>query len=512
MSARVLFVGLDAVDAGLVEEWSSAGRLPTLGRMARHGHYGRIATCVGHLPGAVWFELATGRSVGRTGCFFESHAIRTGEARMRRLTAEECGRDETFWRTASDEGNRVGVVDLPHAPFDPRINGIQIAEWGVHDRLDDVRVHPDALEREILSSHGCHPVHDCNLYADDDSGYRTLIADLKTGIEKKRKLILDVLCRETWDLFACAFAEGHCAGHHLWHLHELTGARDPSLPANDLARGLLEVYRSLDEALAEVVAAAGDECDVIVMASHGMSRSSGGPQLLPEILARLQLAGTRDGAPEQAIRRLQASLKYRVPRRYAAMARQVGRLPLIRQLQSNAGCALDPFENPRIKAASIPNNRVGAIRFNVRGREPSGSVERGSELDDMTDELRAALLALRDPTSTEPIIDDALTINEVVGADAHPDLPDLLVVFRSDLGPIESCVSERVGRVDAPINKPRNPRSGDHRPVSGVWLTAPSRRDKLNFEGGKSVDLAPTILTLMGLEPPAWIDGKSWVA
>ena len=55
----------------------------------------------------------------------------------------------------------------------------------------------------------------------------------------------------------------------------------------------------------------------------------------------------------------------------------------------------------------------------------------------------------------------------------HPDLPDLLVEFRTDLGRIDACYSERVGLVEIPARNARVPRSGEHTPESRLWLMGP---------------------------------------
>ena len=54
-------------------------------------------------------------------------------------------------------------------------------------------------------------------------------------------------------------------------------------------------------------------------------------------------------------------------------------------------------------------------------------------------------------------MDHVVTAEEAFGAERHPDVPDLMVVFRTDLGTIESCRSKRVGLLTAPLDSPNTP-------------------------------------------------------
>src|SRR5690606_30003131 len=146
---------------------------------------------------------------------------------------------------------------------------------------------------------------------------------------------------------------------------------------------------------------------------------------------------------------------------------------------------------PTCRAAPVENNRVGGIRLNVAGREPCGRVAPGAEADALVDELRTELLALRLPGTDEPIVRAVHTPVEAFGPDHHPDLPDLMVVFRRDLGPLDRCWSPRVGLVEVPIGTPRLPRTGDHTDASRLWAAGPGIPAGTRLEPGDVLDVAP---------------------
>jgi len=173
------------------------------------------------------------------------------------------------------------------------------------------------------------------------------------------------------------------------------------------------------------------------------------------------------------------------------------------------------------RASVVPNNRCGAIRINQRGREPYGSVAQGEEARYVVEEIRTALEELRDPVSGEPIVVRTMTPVELFGPGHHPDLPDLMVLFRDDLGPLEACHSPRVGLVERPIfprerradGWPANlKRTGDHAPQSSLWIRGPGVAGNCAMGDGRAIDVAPTVLDLLGVPVPPTMDGCSLLA
>jgi len=504
---RVLVLGLDAADAAMLRAGADDGTLPAFARLFAGASELKLENTLSTLPGAIWPEIATGRSSGKTGFYFPPRQLRTGEAIPRPVEAHEV--DATsFWTLASDASARVAVVDYPWWPLKPGLNGIQIAEWGTHDRpfgseglaFSD----PPLLASELTARYGAYPMTaggligtatraPCDGHDASPAAYEALLADLVSGIELKTQILVDLLQQEEWDLFVGVFGEPQCVGHQMWHLLEHAAAHPSSQPADPIR----EVYRRLDRASAALLEAAGADAVSLVIASHGMGKPTGGPQLVPEVLLRLGFGSGRGAA---------ASVRTRLP----APARKLARLMLRGKLQERAreavGSLSHPLASPGTLAAALDGDRCSWIRINVNGREPFGTVapERALEL---VEEIRRELLELVDPRTGEPIVASASTAAEEFGPDAHPDVPDLMVSFREDLGLIEACQSARVGRVDAPYHTPGR-RTGAHPTTPTTAWIAGAPIDAITTTGTVR-DLAPTILDLLGISLPADLDGRS---
>jgi predicted AlkP superfamily phosphohydrolase/phosphomutase len=504
VAARVLVVGLDAAEPTLLDRWSTDGTLPALARLRARSTASSLTNSIDTLPGGIWLELNSGRRCGESGFYFPARQLHTGEAEPRPVEAHEVD-PRTFWTAASDAGRRVAAFDMPLALVAPGVNGLQVAEWGTHDRPFGAASDPPGALDDLLSRYGEHPVWTanrdgsttraaCDGHDGTEEGYYQLLDDILAGIELKRRVLLELLDRESWDLFTCGFGEPQCVGHQHWHFHE-----DPTAPPR-LANAVREVYRALDGALGDLIEAAGDDTTTVVVASHGMCAPTGGLQLIPEVLVRLGLS-SGDG--------ISANLRSRLPVGLRSALRQVVPARARRSLQAAAGSLPSPLASEQTRAVALDGDRVSWIRLNLRGREPFGCVEPGKEADALLDEIREELLALVDPTSGERIVAAATTAAEAFGPDHHPDVPDLLVSFRTDLGPIESCRSERVGVVNVPYRTPAR-RTGAHPPApSKVWIGGnglpPVASD------GSAVDLAPTVLSLLSVPQPTWMAGRTLV-
>jgi predicted AlkP superfamily phosphohydrolase/phosphomutase len=180
-----------------------------------------------------------------------------------------------------------------------------------------------------------------------------------------------------------------------------------------------------------------------------------------------------------------------------------------------------PTEGPR-KVSHIDWERTracmfgtGSIWLNVRGREPRGTVAPGPEYEVLRQRISDDLLAWRDPETGEAVIKAVLRGEEVYGESARKGGPDLVPALRLGYG---LGRGESLGRVvsGVPLIEPnRSQWSGGHEgpylpgDVPGVLLVAgPGVRRGAELGGARLIDVAPTILHLLGEAVPASMEGR----
>jgi predicted AlkP superfamily phosphohydrolase/phosphomutase len=513
---KVVLLGLDAFDPRLARELAAAGKLPAIANLLDTAARVEVRHPYAFFVGSVWTTLLTGRSPVETGL----HCWEQIEAGTynRRLTDSRQVDGSPFWSTLSEGGRRVAVIDFPHSWVEG-LNGIQVCEWGCHDRHFGFATWPAELAAEIEQRYGLHPVfgHDAHTerhFAPDDEVHRAgntrtadeqraLADDLLAGAELKARLSADLLGREDWDLFVSIFGESHAAGHQFWHLHDPAHVDyDPDLAAA-LGDPVERVYRRLDAAVAaHVEALAGTDATLLVLLSHGMTAHYDADHLLDEILHRLDRDdhyGAGGGRASRALRAAYSSaprpLRRAARRPAAALVRRATRHRDLVHAWIEA--EWDDWTEQAYFAS--PNNTVfGGIRINLRSREPKGIVEPGAEFDATCERLGDRLCELVNVDTGGPVVDEVVRTDERYERRELDELPDLLVAWNHD-APVETVWSPRTGIVHGPY---LNCRTGDHRAeglglllATGPGMT-PGERHEIS-----TAELAEALARRLGVEP-----------
>lgn len=517
MGARLIVLGVDAASADLVQRWTADGELPAMARLMESGTRGSVAGVEGFFVGSTWPTFYTGLDPAGHGVY-RLQQLRSGTYELFEPLVEPDGMAGIpFWRRASDAGLRVAVLDVPLSRLDPSLNGVQTVEWGGHDAVFGFQTAPSSLADDILGTVGPYPLpSDCNGDRRTAADFDAFVTALEEAVQRKTALTLDILHRERWDLLVQVFTEAHCCGHQCWHLH------DPRHPAHDPAlRGavgdpLERIYRAIDRAVAAIVEHAG-EANVLLFSAHGMSFFRGAAPLLPAILRRL--GATVPSEPTAGVEPAGATVAgvaRTIWHALPAAARERLR-PLREALGSGRGAGVGPeratwVDVRRSRCFPVANGfPVGAIRLNLRGREPQGVLEPGDEVERFCAELTRELLAIVDERTDRPLISRVMRTDELYRGPRRSALPDLLVEWSptrptgttahgQGLGATVRASSSAVGELEATNDWVR---TGEHVPEGFFVLTGPDVGPARLSTPVPLVDFHPTICRLLGLPAPA---------
>jgi predicted AlkP superfamily phosphohydrolase/phosphomutase len=148
------------------------------------------------------------------------------------------------------------------------------------------------------------------------------------------------------------------------------------------------------------------------------------------------------------------------------------------------------------------------VYLNVRGREPEGCVA-PDEQRRMRDEIAQALRDWRDPDTGAQVVRTVYSKEEIYQGQYFDQAPDLIVGYapnyRAWVGgtPLGGATSRSVVMDD------KTPWSGDHQMdpsiVPGIFLS----NFKCRISNPRLIDIAPTVLQLMGLPASSDMDGHS---
>ncbi len=301
------------------------------------------------------------------------------------------------------------------------------------------------------------------------------LEDMRFTVEQDFKILRGVLGDREHDLYVQIFYFTDRIGHLFWQfLDEGHPLYDP-VKAQRYAPEMLAAYQKMDEIVGEARRLAGPDALFLVLSDHGFSSFRRGVNYNTWLVQNGFL--TLKGAPGEP-----ATLKKLFETR-------------------------DLFGNVDWSKTQAYALGLGSIYVNVMGREKHGTVMPGPEYDDVRRRIREGLEALIDPATGAHPVTRVWTREEMYGefdAALIPDLRvgnnlDYRVGWQSTLGGVTPEVFE----------DNRKAWSGDHCSndpdlVRGIFFA----NRKLMVDRPAMVDIAPTILRELGLEPPDDADGK----
>jgi predicted AlkP superfamily phosphohydrolase/phosphomutase len=148
-----------------------------------------------------------------------------------------------------------------------------------------------------------------------------------------------------------------------------------------------------------------------------------------------------------------------------------------------------------------------SIYLNLKGREASGMVQPGSEAEELAQKIARDLLSLKDPSSPDSVIKQVYAANALYTGEYRAEAPDLVVGFNAGY---RMSWQTAIGGAPRSLLEPnRKQWSGDHIVDPSVVPGVLFCNRKISAESSRSLDIAPTVLTAMGISPPAEIKGKS---
>jgi len=156
----------------------------------------------------------------------------------------------------------------------------------------------------------------------------------------------------------------------------------------------------------------------------------------------------------------------------------------------------------RTKAYAIG---LGGIFLNLKGRERNGIVEPG-EAQALKSEICTQLVELRDPSSGDNMVNRVFDVERDFTGPYRKDGPDLIVGFAEGIRVSWDCARGKV--TERVVEENEKSWSGDHcmdpDVVPGIFFS----NLKTGEENPGITDIAPSVLKLFGIDPPAYMTGK----
>ncbi len=450
---KVVIIGLDCLDPNLVDQWIED--LPNLQRLMKEGVFGKIRSTDPPITIPAWASMMTGYSPGSLGFYgFRNRSDFSYDAL--KLATSRSIKKKRVWDILSDQGKKVVVLSVPQTYPPTRVNGCMVCGWLTPD-ITAQYTYPNSLKGELQNEFGDYLIDVENFRTDDKE---RLLNDVYALTAQRFEMANYLITNKNWDFFMMVDMGPDRFHHGFWKYFDKTHPKHT--PESDFVDCGREYYKFLDERLGEFLANIPEECVIMVVSDHGAQPMLGGV----------------------------AINEWLVDKGYLTIKERPKKLTPLSKVE---------IDWERTKAWG-EGGYYGRIFVNVKGREPNGVVD-PSDYDDFLNELIEEISKLKDEAGNplgNVCFKPGDLYREVTGIP-----PDLFVYF-GNLS-YRSVGSLGVGGYITTDND-IGPDDANH--AFNGFFTMVGTQSKGRRNGLSVMDVAPTVLSLFGIEPANDIDGK----
>ncbi len=495
---KLLIIGLDGATFDLIKPWAAEGKLPTLARLMQTGVTGNLESTLPPVTSPAWPTFMTGKNPGKHGVF---DFIRPRAGTFDMVNASQI-KSKLLWEILSEAGYSVGVLNVP-ITYPPRpVNGYMIP--GLLSPDQGKTVYPADLLRPYEAELGKYRLTPNVQYKAGNEA--EFIADLHDLIDTQLRYALRLMADHPTDVVMLHFLATDNGSHALWRFMDKAHPRhDPALAAQ-YGDALQKVYQHLDEALTQLHATHNTQhASTIIMSDHGFGPlhrtinlnilflEKGLMRLKRNFSTQVRWWAFRNGlTPATAYKILSKLGLQNITAKVSRKARNevVGKF-----------LSFEDVDWSQTIAYSM--GHVGQIYLNVQGREPHGIIT-PDRYAAARRQVIDALNTLTDPATGKSLVDRIIPREEAAHgpyADQGADLHLILDDYKTIAFPLFATE----GRVLTPQIRGD---SGCHR-LHGIFIGQGAAFEQgATIDGARIIDLAPTILHILGQPVPEDMDGR----
>jgi predicted AlkP superfamily phosphohydrolase/phosphomutase len=504
---RVMLIGFDGATLDLIQPWVQAGLLPNFARLMSVGACGPLESTIPPVTPAAWGTLATGVNPGKHGVY--DFFARRPDSYETYVVNSRDRHGPTLWGLLSQAGYRVTVLNVPASyPPDP-VNGSMVSGLLTPNEAKDASF-PPVLLQELKRAVPRFEFHPPGIFSKGKE------VEFVQSVLDWDKMTLDateyLMNREPWDFLFTVFIGTDIVSHWIWREMATQGASvqtgDPAV-RETLAHAIENVYRQADTILGKMLDAAGENTYVMVVSDHGFGPLNYYMHVNAWLVERGYMKVKR--TPGVMLKHL----AYRLGLTPLNILETLRKLHLGGPVQQTAGkhndwlkdmvkrvfLSLDDIDWTRTTVYT--RGYAGPLFVNLKGREPQGIVEPGAEFEAVLKKVEADLRAIKHPVTGEPFISHVLRTEDVYSGPYTKYAPDFGFAMND-------WSVQPYGVHDFASNRwfePTPDRTGTHRMNGIFFLRGPGIEPGTRVEGASLMDVAPTVLALMGVPIPSMMDG-----
>ena len=491
-----------------------AGQLPNLRKLLAEGTHGDLESILPPETPAAWPSFMTGKNPGKHGVF--DFLVYDPEKKRERPVNAKLRVGKTIWDYLDEAGKTSLVLNVPTTyPVQP-INGAMISGFLTPAGARDY-THPPELVAELEAEYGRYPLFfetKAFVCAHSERNANNFLDELEFMDRTKFEV-----CLKLFDRYQPDFTMLHIWGtdrlqHELWHWFDPEHPKyDPAMAAKFKDR--IDAYYDLcDDYIGKLQAKLGEEDLSFVISDHGFGPThyfidlnswllrEGFIKLKDSFKVRFKkLLWNLGVTPQNATKLIYPFLRFmghfRAESPEATLSKSSGTIKIPFMLH------LDEDVDWESTQAYAPFGWSG-IYINTKGNRPNGSVD-PAEYDTIRDAIVTRYHeTLKNPDTGEPVGGPVHIKQDMYHGPFTKYGPDIMPL------PLEKHYMP-VCLFGFQSNEPVYPNNtlyGNHQMNGIIAAAGKGVRENATIRDAKLIDMAPTLLHLLGLAVPDDMDGK----
>jgi predicted AlkP superfamily phosphohydrolase/phosphomutase len=508
-ATKVFIVSLDGATFDVIRPLVRQGYMPNLGRALEHGLAAELESVIPPVTASAWTSFMTGKQPSKHGIFdFARFDVETSSWK---INNSQHIRAKTLWQILSEKGKRVVVLNLPYTYPPYEVNGVMVSGWDAPTmRAFTYPAELGAKIFEIIPDYGS--TLDLSLWnylpAESNVEFKTFTHKLIRSSEQGAELASHFLSTQPWDVFMVHFQQTDWIQHKLWAYIEKAclDERDKS----DRIETVRQCYRKFDELVGRLLASTGSANPVrIILSDHGFGRYRGliCPNYFLNQWGHFYLRTDRESMLKRLVKNSSSAAVRKIYRGLAKAKHSFQGQQAVKKYKSWADMVDEaapqdrfPVDWRRTKAAALVGSETAFLYVNVEGRNARGMVAPGAEYEALVTDLIERFHNIRDPKSG-----DKLLTRVARGVETYSSVGDGVLLPDLVLVPADGYVFS-TSTADGFV--PEVSCEGNHRHNGILLMQGDGVKSEIPDFRPHLVDLAPTILHMLGLAVPADMDGR----
>jgi len=487
---RVIVIGLDGATWNIIQPLVEQGKLPTIGKLMKHGTYGDLESTIPPVTAPAWVSFATGKITGNHGCF-NFVMPKDGLDDLKPISTRDI-KGDTFYKILYDDGKKYILINLPVS--DPPLTD-QIT-LGSLTTLGKNFVFPETLKDEIPELKDYRIVSNLSLKL--NGKIEEFVKDVRVTDKHRFECAMKLFNKE-WNLFFLLFRGTDAIQHNLYH------KIIEKIKRNLFDDEVLKLYVELDSYIGWFVNNVPKDTSLILMSDHGFKVYEG-VFYINEWLKRegyLKLISIED-TPLHAVRTREFKRYEKNKITIPNFILKIG--AFLNQFIPMSRVYLKISKILPIKVATVIRPDLSkTFAFTANAASHGIYINRSAiknyniEYDVIRNEIIENLKNLKNPKNNKSLFKEVLK-KEDIGGNNLQHAPDIILIL--DEYNISSSIVHQI--FENHFSELCN--FHDYRGI--FCISGPRIKKNQEIKNAKIIDIAPTILHLFGSPIPNDMDGK----